>query len=324
MSKMPAEKIFKTYMDLISKRESEEIYRLNEPIGEGIMKHTHIAKGIELVYSELESYSPNYQAEKKEVDGLEIMYIVDGHGEFELQNRQFASGEKGDVMIFNCKSAVKKAMLGKSGMNCISLILFTDDAISFLNDFLGTNDFSSSDFFKDIRKSDGAVSFSSGELLEKLFLETIRLPGAFSKYTVRLAVVHAIVLLIQKFRDKDVCELRMKSDTQDVYFSGTTGRKVQNVRRIINSNLDKEISIEELADKVNLNRTTLQKIFKEMYGLTVNEYRTKARLQLAKNLLASTELSITEIAGRCGYANASKFSEVFKKNEGVLPKDWRK
>lgn len=324
MNTMPADKLFQTYMDLISKRESEEIYRLNEPIGEGIMKHIHIAKGIELVYSELESYSPNYQAEKKEVDGLEIMYIVDGHGEFELQNRQFASGEKGDVMIFNCKSAVKKAMLGKSGMNCISIILFTNDVITFLNEFLGTNDFNSSDFFNDIRKSDSVVTFPCGELLEKLFLETIRLPGVFSKYTVRLAVVHAIILLIQKFRCKDSCDVRMKNDTPDAYFSGTTGRKVQNVRRIINSNLEKEISIEELACKVNLNRTTLQKIFKEMYGLTVNEYRTKARLQLAKNLLVSTDLSITEIAGRCGYANASKFSEVFKRNEGVLPKDWRK
>ena len=324
MNQMPTEKLFQTYMDLISKRESEEIYRLNAPIGEGIMRHTHIARGIELVYSELESYSPNYQAEKKEVDGLEIMYIVDGHGEFELQNRQFASGEKGDLMIFNCKTAVKQAQLGKSGMNCISLILFTEDAISYLNDFLGSNDFSSSDFFNDIRKSDSAVSFPCGELLEKLFLETIRLPGAFSKYTVRLAVIHALILLIHKFREKDGCDIRTRNESPDAYFSGTTGRKVQNVRRIINANLEKEISIEELAGKVNLNRTTLQKVFKEMYGLTINEYRTKARLQLAKNLLVSTDLSITEIAGRCGYTNASKFSEVFKRNEGMLPKDWRK
>ena len=324
MNSMPTEKLFQIYMDLISKRESEEIYRLNEPIGEGIMKHTHIAKGIELVYSELESYSPNYQAEKKEVDSLEIMYIVDGHGEFELVNRQFASGEKGDVMIFNCKTGVKKAMLGKSGMNCISIILFTQDTISFLNDFLGTSDFCSSDFFNEIRKSDSAVTFPCGDLLEKLFLETIRLPVAYSKYTVKLAVVHAIILLIQKFRDTEGYDIRTKGDTPDAYFSGSTGRKVQNARRIINSNLEKEISIEELAVKVNLNRTTLQKVFKEMYGLTVNEYRTKARIQLAKNLLASTDLSITEIAGRSGYANASKFAEVFKKNEGILPKDWRK
>lgn len=324
MNKMPAEKLFQVYMDLISQRESEEIYRLNEPVGEGIMKHTHIAKGIELVYSELESYSPNYQAEKKEVDGLEIMYIVDGHGEFELQNRQFASGEKGDVMIFNCKTGVKKAMLGKSGMNCISLIIFSVDTISFLNEFLETDSFSSLDFFNDIRKSDSVVSFPCGELLERLFLEMIRLPAAYSKQTVKLAVVHAIILLLQKFRQNDGRDIRAKTDTSDSYFSGSTGRKVQNVRRIINSNLEKEISIEELAGKVNLNRTSLQKVFKEMYGLTVNEYRTKARLQLAKNLLASSDLSITEIAGRCGYANASKFSEVFKKHEGLLPKDWRK
>lgn len=215
-------------------------------------------------------------------------------------------------------------MLGKSGMNCISIILFTEDAVSFLNDFLGTNEFSEARFFNEIRKTDCAVTFPCGELLEKLFLETIRLPGAYSKLTVKLAVVHAIILLIQKFRDKDSLDIRTRSDTPDAYFSGSIGRKVQNVRRIINSNLENEISIEELSAKVNLNRTTLQKNFKEMYGLTINEYRTKARLQFAKNMLASTNYTITEIAGRCGYANASKFSQVFKKHEGCLPKEWRK
>ena len=129
---------------------------------------------------------------------------------------------------------------------------------------------------------------------------------------------------MQRFRQTDGRDIRIKNDNADSYFSGSTGRKVQNARRIINSNLENEISIEELAAKVNLNRTTLQKVFKEMYGLTVNEYRTKSRLQLAKNLLASSDLSITEIAGYCGYTNASKFSEVFKKHEGLLPKDWRK
>ena len=298
MSNLPAEKLFQIYMGLLSRRESEEIYRLNEPVGEGIMKHLHIARGIELVYSELESYNPSYQDEKKDVDSLEIMYIVDGHGEFELQNRQVVSGEKGDVMIFNSKSAVKKALLGKS---------------------------------------DSVAVFSCSPLLEKLFLETIRLPQAYSRHTVKLSVIHILILLIQKFKEKDSGEFRPgkgnsgkgnsgngRYEREDSYFSGSAVRKVQNARRIINANLDREISIEELADKVNLNRTSLQKVFKEMYGLTVNEYRTKARLQLAKNLLVSTDLSITEIAGRSGYANASKFSQVFKKNEGMLPKDWRK
>lgn len=314
ISTLPAEKLFLTYMHLISKCENEEVYRLIEPVGEGIMKHNHITKGIELVYSELESYNPNYQSEKKQVDAIEIMYIVDGHGDFELQNRQFVSGDKGDVLIFYSKSAVKKCSLGKSGMNCISLIVFTEEALSFLNDFFDTKDFTSDDFFNDIRAGDFVVTYPADDLLEKLFFEMTKLPEKFSAYRLKLAVVHALLLMIER---KD------KRDTTDLYFSGTTGRKVQNVRRLINLNLEKEISIEELAAKVNLNRTTLQKVFKEMYGLTINEYRTKARLQLAKNLLVSTELSITEIAGRCGYANASKFSEVFKRNEGILPKNWR-
>ena len=56
-----AEKVFLTYMNLISNCEGEEVYRLIGPVGEGIMKHTHITKGIELVYSELDSYNPSYQ-----------------------------------------------------------------------------------------------------------------------------------------------------------------------------------------------------------------------------------------------------------------------
>ena len=142
----------------------------------------------------------------------------------------------------------------------------------------------------------------------------MKLPEEFSAYNLKLAVTHAILLMMQR---KD------KRNSTDLYFSGSTGRKVQNARRIINANLAEDISIEELSRKVRLNRTSLQKVFKEMYGLTINEYRTKARIQLAKNLLATTELSITEIAGQCGYTNASKFSEVFKKHEKILPKNWR-
>ena len=41
ITQLPAE-IFQIYMNLISKKESEEIYRLHEPVGEGIMRHSHI------------------------------------------------------------------------------------------------------------------------------------------------------------------------------------------------------------------------------------------------------------------------------------------
>ncbi|MCR4735620.1 MAG: AraC family transcriptional regulator [Treponema sp.] len=314
LAELPSEELIMVYMDLVSRQEGEEVFRLLDPIGQGIMKHTHIANGIELVYSELESYNPHFQTEKKEIDSIEIMYIVEGHGDFELMNRQFVSGDKGDVMFFNSQTATKKSILGKSGMNCISLVIFPAQAVDFLNSFLSTSEFTSDDFFNEVRKTDSCISFPAGELLESLFLEMVQRPGAHSKYYVKLAVVHALLLMMNNHQSRN---------HSDLYFSGSSGKKVQQVRRLINANLEVDISIEELADKVKMNRTSLQKIFKEMYGVTINTYRTQTRIQMAKNLLVSTELPITEIAGRCGYSNASKFSSVFKRNCNMLPKDWR-
>ncbi len=60
-----------------------------------------------------------------------------------------------------------------------------------------------------------------------------------------------------------------------------------------------------------------------MYGVTIFEYRTQARMQEAKNLLVANHLTVTEIAGICGYSNASKFSAAFKKYFGLTPTDWK-
>nr|MCR4831344.1 AraC family transcriptional regulator [Pseudobutyrivibrio sp.] len=45
--------------------------------------------------------------------------------------------------------------------------------------------------------------------------------------------------------------------------------------------------------------------------------------QEAKNLLLDDNLTVTEIAGLCGYSNASKFSAAFKKIFSVTPTQWK-
>ena len=61
-----------------------------------------------------------------------------------------------------------------------------------------------------------------------------------------------------------------------------------------------------------------------MYGFTIFVYRTQVRMQEAKNLLLEGKLSVTDIAGTCGYSNASKFSAAFKKCFGFTPSEWKK
>lgn len=117
-------------------------------------------------------------------------------------------------------------------------------------------------------------------------------------------------------------DIKGKRGGDQQYFSKDTENKVHQARKILGTDISTDISIEELAARVRLNRTTLQKVFKQMYGVTIFEYRTQVRIQEAKNLLLRHKYSVTEIAGMCGYSNASKFSAAFKKVTGVNPREY--
>ena len=105
--------LFSRYMAMISRKDSESTCRLKSDTGEGIMRSYHVAKGVELIYSELESYTPMFQETKKLVRSLELMYRVEGHADFEMENRHCASAEKGDVMLFNNRVGARECHIGK-------------------------------------------------------------------------------------------------------------------------------------------------------------------------------------------------------------------
>lgn len=118
-------------------------------------------------------------------------------------------------------------------------------------------------------------------------------------------------------------DIKNRKATDQQYFSKDTENKVHEARKIMGKDISANITIEELAESVNLNRTTLQKVFKQMYGVTLYEYRTQVRIQEAKNLILDKKYSITDIAGMCGYSNASKFAAAFKKVTGINPSKFR-
>ena len=313
--KAKSENLFKNYMHLISKQESDVLYRMKTPMGEGIMHRYPITQGIDYVYSEIEAYTPLLQEQKKLVNYIEIMYMVDGHADFEMENRRCASADKGDVVVFSSNVGVKKCTIGSEGMICISLIVFVDLAVNYLNEALETGEFTDSNFYKEAREAGSCICVQANERLENIFKDMMALPAEHGSIHRKLLALQAIVMLN---------DLKNKRKYNDIYFSGDSCEKVHKARRILSKNLDKDISIKDLSAKVGLNRTTLQKIFKEIYGVTIHDYRKHVRMQEAKNLLLQNELSVTEVSGLCGYTNASKFSVAFKDTVGMLPGKWKK
>ena len=94
--------------------------------------------------------------------------------------------------------------------------------------------------------------------------------------------------------------------------------------QFINSHINEEISLQDVADSIGKSRAYTVKHFKEELGFNVGEYITHARIQEAKSLLCYTDKSLSEISNYLCYSSQSYFQNVFKKIVGMTPLEYRK
>lgn len=98
--------------------------------------------------------------------------------------------------------------------------------------------------------------------------------------------------------------------------------KLNQLMRILESDVSSPMTLASLARKVGTNRTRLATLFKQCNGITLQAYRRKYRLNEAMRLLTSQRLQVTEVAEMVGYS-VSSLSRAFVEEFGVLPKDVR-
>lgn len=132
-------------------------------------------------------------------------------------------------------------------------------------------------------------------------------------------------------------KLKLKTiEFLDVFFRENSNEKNLNNKRvweqeivlkgeeIISKNIGKQLSVNKIANVLNISSYKLQEAFKNITGNTVYEYIKKSKLQRAKDLLKTTDMSVLEIANEIGYENPSKFSSQFKKYNNICPLKYRK
>jgi len=99
---------------------------------------------------------------------------------------------------------------------------------------------------------------------------------------------------------------------------------VQGLKRYLDVNFKKNISLDELSSLFSLNKYSLIRNFKKKYGFSIDNYLLNKRINKAKELLRFSQLSIEEISKECGFYDQNYFSRVFKKVEGESPTKYRK
>ncbi len=90
----------------------------------------------------------------------------------------------------------------------------------------------------------------------------------------------------------------------------------------IERHFTRELTLQDLADHVQLNAAYLSRLFHREIGVTFTEYLVDRRMRHAASLLLEESLSIGEIAHRSGYSDPKYFARVFRKQYGQTPKEF--
>lgn len=109
--------------------------------------------------------------------------------------------------------------------------------------------------------------------------------------------------------------------------SHAKNKKLNLLRRYIHDRLDRSIRIDELSGLAGLNERSLQRLFKEAYGVSPTRYIQISRLEAARHSLTSSSSEvclITQVAMQQGFLHLGRFSRDFREHFGILPSELRR
>lgn len=98
---------------------------------------------------------------------------------------------------------------------------------------------------------------------------------------------------------------------------------IEDCMNYIEFNLTEELTLNNLAERFCVNPSSLSKKFKSELGQTLTDYVNQKRVKASLIFLATTKLPVGEVAEKVGYLNENYYSRIFKKLQGMSPREYR-
>jgi AraC-like DNA-binding protein len=123
-----------------------------------------------------------------------------------------------------------------------------------------------------------------------------------------------------------LCSLFYKNTSVETGFPAGRSELMKSIKKMIgfiHVHYTEKITLDDIAASGMMCRSKCCHFFKQILHQTIFEYLLRYRIRKSINLLTNTGMSITEIAGGCGFNSASYYTEVFNKITGMTPRDYR-
>ncbi|BAY85326.1 transcriptional regulator [Calothrix parasitica NIES-267] len=129
----------------------------------------------------------------------------------------------------------------------------------------------------------------------------------------------ATALVMRLIQNYSACKPQIFTNS-----NGLTKYQLQQVIDYINTHLDQNISLTDIAKVATISQSHFARLFKQSMGITPHQYLTQQRVERAKNLLHKRQIPIADIAFQCGFANQTHLTKRFRQLIGITPKAYQK
>ncbi|MEO1350513.1 MAG: AraC family transcriptional regulator [Cyanobacteria bacterium J06635_15] len=150
-----------------------------------------------------------------------------------------------------------------------------------------------------------------GLTLKKLLASGEPIDGLYMESLTHTLAIH----LLQQYGTR---QLPLKT-----YTDGLSQNRLTQLMDYIYAHLDSDLSLNQLAQLVDMSPHYFSQLFKQSTGLSPHQYIIQCRINRAKALLRNTQKSIAEIAYQVGFANQSHLNRHFKRTVGATPRQFR-
>ncbi len=175
------------------------------------------------------------------------------------------------------------------------------------------------------QKYNGPAAFRK-EQWEKLQEVMEDLKNEFGKDKPYMPLVKLLAheLLFMYARELDYIRSLQDEEQKSVPLSSDIHNSIQQVIEYLNEHYMDDILLDDLSRRFFISRAYLTRSFRQMTGVTIVQYLTVIRIRQACVLLKETNESITSIAEKCGFSNATYFENVFRRLRGMTPGRYRR
>lgn len=226
-------------------------------------------------------------------ENIELLYFIEGEG-YVTCDEKVINVKKDDIVILN--SNVLHSFYTDSYMEYNCLIIDRDFV---LKNGLDTSKLHFSEHIK------------QDEILINYFKNICDVVSKDFEYIdIATAILPLLCYLYHNYSTKDISE--NKSDNV-----------IKDAITYILQNIHKDISVNEIAEKIGMSKYYFIRKFKKYVGYPPIQYINIQRCEMAKVLLREKNNSIKQVAKLCGFEDASYFSKVFYKYTHVHPSDYK-